>query len=100
MRQKEIKDYNEDLKKFDNYIQEILIQLFGKENFKAFIGPVMPTVKNTMGRSELLRMLNRCWREEGFSFNLGYAEGHLKTNNATTIAKVPKDGERWIKESH
>ena len=39
--------YNEYLKKFDNYIQEILIQLFGKEGFKAFLDPVMPTVKNT-----------------------------------------------------
>ncbi len=57
-------------------------------------------MKNTIGISELLRMLKRCWREGGFSFNLGYAEGHLKINNAITIAKVPKDGERWIKESH
>ena len=54
----------------------------------------MPTEENTIGISELLRMLKRCWREEGFSFNLGYDEGHLKINNAITIAKVPKDGER------
>ena len=42
-------------------------------------------------------MLKRCWREEGFSFNLGYAEGYLKINNAITIAKVSKDGEEELK---
>ena len=57
----------------------------------------MPTEENTIGISELLRMLKHCWREEGFSFNLGYDDGYLKINNAITIAKVSRDGEDELK---
>jgi hypothetical protein len=92
---KAVKGYNNALKKFEkNELYDLISTYFEQKSFKVIHNVIEYTKENSIRVTELIPKLKQCWYEKDFSFNYGYKNGYLKTNNGITIAKVSKDHEK------